>query len=104
MKPAKQDIRTVQPTHPGEMLREDFLPHDHLSIAALAQALGVSRQSANDLGHTRRAVSPLMALRLSRYFGNSPEFWLHAQSAYDLWQAEREHHAALTRIEAAPAA
>ena len=76
------------PTHPGEFLREDFLPDYGLTISGLATALGVSRQSVNELLRERRAVSPRMALRLSRLFGNSPEFWLNLQRAVDLWEAE----------------
>ena len=76
-----------RPTHPGEMLREDFL-HDYgLTVSALAESLGVSRQTVNELLRERRALSPEMALRLSRLFGNSPEFWLNAQRAVDLWDA-----------------
>lgn len=76
-----------RPTHPGEMLREDFLPDFALTVAGLAEAIDVSRQSINELLRGRRAVSPEMALRLSRLFGNSPEFWLNAQRAVDLWDA-----------------
>ena len=76
-----------RPTHPGEMLREDFLPEFALTVAGLANAVGVSRQSVNELLRGRRAVSPEMALRLSRLFRNSPEFWLNAQRAVDLWDA-----------------
>jgi addiction module HigA family antidote len=76
-----------RPTHPGEMLREDFLPEFALTVAGLAEALGVSRQSVNELLRGRRAVSTEMALRLARLFGNSPEFWLNAQRAVDLWDA-----------------
>ena len=79
--------REVQPIHPGEMLREDFLPDYGLTISDLADALGVSRQTINELVRERRAVSPEMALRLARLFGNSPEFWLNAQRAVDLWGA-----------------
>lgn len=79
--------RKVRPTHPGEMLREDFLPDYGLTITGLADALGVSRQTVNELLRERRAVSPEMALRLSRLFGNSPEFWLNGQCAVDLWDA-----------------
>jgi addiction module HigA family antidote len=81
--------RTVRPTHPGEMLREDFMPDYGLSVAGLAQALGVSRQTTNELLRERRALSACMALRLARLFGNSPEFWLNAQLAVDLWEAEQ---------------
>ena len=77
-----------RPTHPGEMLREDFLPDYGLTVSALAEAVGVSRQSINELLRGRRAVSPEMALRLARLFGNSPEFWLNLQRSIDLWDAE----------------
>jgi addiction module HigA family antidote len=76
-----------KPTHPGEMIREDFIPDYGLTPSKLAAALGVSRQSVNELLRERRAVSPEMALRLSRLFGNSAEFWLNAQRAVDLWVA-----------------
>ena len=76
-----------RPTHPGEMLREDFLPDYGLTVSALAEALGVSRQSINELLRERRSISPEMALRLGRLFGNSPEFWLNAQRAVDLSDA-----------------
>jgi addiction module HigA family antidote len=82
-------IRRIRPTHPGEMLREDFMPDYGLTVMSLARALGVSRQSVNELLRGRRAVSSEMALRLSRLFGNSPEFWLNAQRAVDLWEANR---------------
>jgi addiction module HigA family antidote len=78
-----------RPTHPGEMLREDFLPEYGLSVSGLAEAISVSRQSINELLRERRALSPEMALRLARLFGNSPEFWLNAQRAVDLWDATR---------------
>lgn len=76
-----------RPTHPGEMLREDFLPDYELTVTGLAESVGVSRQSINELLRERRSVSPEMALRLGRLFGNSPEFWLNAQRAVDLWVA-----------------
>ena len=78
-----------RPTHPGEMLREDFLPDYGLTVSSLATAIGVSRQTLNELLRERRRVSPEMALRLARLFSNSPEFWLNAQRAVDLWDAAR---------------
>lgn len=90
--------RTRRPTHPGEMLREDFLPDYGLTVASLAEALGVSRQSVNELLRARRAVSPEMALRLARLFSNSPEFWMNAQRAVDLWDASRTVKAEIARI------
>jgi len=90
--------RKVRPTHPGEMLREDFMPDYGLSVSSMAKALGVSRQTVNELLRERRAVSPEMALRLSRLFGNTPEFWLNAQRAIDLWEAGRTARKKLERI------
>ncbi len=79
-----------RPTHPGEILREDFLPDYGLSVSKLAEAIGVSRQSVNELLRERRGLSPEMALRLSRLFSNSPEFRLNTQRAVDLWDASQE--------------
>ena len=76
-----------KPTHPGEMLREDFLPDYGLTVSNFAKAIGVSRQTVNELIRERRSLSPEMAIRLSRYFGNSAQFWLNAQQAVDLWEA-----------------
>lgn len=87
-----------QPTHPGEMLREDFLPDYALTATGLAEAIGVSRQSVNELLRGRRAVSPEMALRLGRLFGNSPEFWLNVQGSVDLWAAAQHLKGEVARI------
>ena len=75
-----------RPTHPGEMLREDFLPDFGLTPAELATAIGVSRQSMYELLREPRGVSPEMTIRLARLFGNSSGFWLNAQRAVDLWK------------------
>ena len=96
--------RQVRPTHPGEMLREDFMPDFGLSVLALARTLGVSRQTVNEILRERRAVSPEMALRLGRVFGNSAEFWLNAQRAVDLWEAGRALGPAIRQIKPLPAA
>ena len=87
-----------KPTHPEEMLREDFLRDYDLTVSSLAEALGVSRQSINELLRERRAVSPEMALRLGRLFGNSLGFWLNAQRALDLWQAAETIKQEVARI------
>ena len=96
--------RTVRPIHPGEMLREDFMTDYGLTVASMAQALGVSRQSVNELLRERRALSPEMALRLSRLFGNTPEFWLNAQRAVDLWDATQAIKSDVDRIKPLSAA
>ena len=90
--------REISPTHPGEMIREDFMSDYGLTTTSLANALGVSRQTINELLRERRSISPPMALRLSRLFKNSPEFWLNAQHARDLWESEKRFHAELDKI------
>lgn len=87
-----------RPTHPGEMLREDFLSDYGLTAAGLAEAVGVSRQSIHELLRSRRAVSPEMALWMSKLFGNSAEFWLNAQRAVDLWDASQATTSDVARI------
>ena len=90
--------REIPPTHPGEMLREDFMPDYGLNTTTLASALGVSRQTINELLRERRSVTPVMALRLSRLFGNSPEFWLNVQHARDIWESEDQYEKELNQI------
>jgi addiction module HigA family antidote len=87
-----------RPTHPGEILREDFMPDYGLTVSGLADLLGVSRQTVNELLRERRSVSPEMALRLSALFGNSAEFWLNLQRAVDLWDARAVARADVRRI------
>jgi len=90
--------RQVPPTHPGEMLREDFMPDYGLSAASLASALGISRKTVHELLRERRSITPVMALKLSRLFGNAPEFWLNAQHSRDLWELEQRYHLELSKI------
>ena len=80
-------------THPGETLREDILPALGMSKVALARSLKIGRQHLYDLLNEARPVTPQMALRLGKAFGNSPEFWLRMQQNYDL-AIEREAMAA----------
>ena len=91
--------REIPPTHPGEMLREDFMSDFNLNATSMATALGVSRQTINQLLREKRAITPLMALRLSRLFGNSPDFWMNAQHAYDLWKSEQRFRKELSQIQ-----
>jgi addiction module HigA family antidote len=101
---ANRRKKVVRPIHPGEMLREDFLPDYELTVSGVARALGVSRQTVNELLRERRSLSPEMALRLSRLFGNSPEFWLNAQRTVDLWDAEQSLGPEVARIKPLSAA
>lgn len=83
----------MRPIHPGEVLREDFLVPLNMSANALATALHVTANRINDIVLERRGVTPDTAMRLARYFGGEPEFWLNMQQTYDLKIAEREHGA-----------
>ena len=78
----------MRPIHPGEILREEFLVPLGMSANALALELKVPAPRINDIVRERRAVTPDTALRLSCYFGTTPQFWLNLQSAYDLKMAE----------------
>jgi addiction module HigA family antidote len=74
----------LAPTHPGEILREDIFPAVNLPKTEIARRLGISRQTLYDLIEERQPVTPAMALRLGRLFGNSPEFWANPQRDHDL--------------------
>jgi addiction module HigA family antidote len=75
------------PTHPGEVLREDFLKPMNLTQYALAKAIVVPQVRVSQIVNGKRAISPDTALRLGRYFGTSAEFWLGMQATYDLEMA-----------------
>lgn len=72
------------PTHPGEVLREDFLKPLRLSQYALAKAIDVPQIRVSEIVNGKRAITPDTALRLAYYFGTSPEFWMGMQATYDL--------------------
>jgi addiction module HigA family antidote len=72
------------PTHPGEILREEFLGPLGLTQVGLAEHIGVPLQRANELVRGKRGVTPETAWLLSQAFGTTPEFWLHLQASYDL--------------------
>jgi addiction module HigA family antidote len=76
--------RRIAPVHPGSILRDDFLVPMGLSVYALANAIHVPRSRVNDIVLGRRGVSAESALRLARYFGTTPEFWVNLQARYDL--------------------
>ncbi|MDP2793719.1 MAG: HigA family addiction module antitoxin [Sulfurisoma sp.] len=80
----------MRPIHPGEILREEFLAPLGMSAHALAMELRVPAPRINDIVRERRTVTPDTALRLARYFGTTPQFWLNLQSSFDLKQAAGE--------------
>ncbi|HEX7540919.1 MAG TPA: HigA family addiction module antitoxin [Anaerolineales bacterium] len=77
------------PTHPGEMLLEEFLIPMDITQRALANAIHVPYQRVNDLVNGRRGVTPSTALRLAKFFGNSPDFWMNLQLRWDLFFAQQ---------------
>ncbi|MDP2828313.1 MAG: HigA family addiction module antitoxin [Sulfuricellaceae bacterium] len=81
----------MRPIHPGEILREEFMIPLGLSANALALALRVPAPRVNDIARERRAISADTALRLSRYFGTSAEFWLGLQADFDLKITQAEN-------------
>ena len=77
-----------QPTHPGEMLLKEFLLPLGMTQQDLARAIGVPYQRVNEIVRGRRGVSPSTALRLSKFFGVSPGFWMNLQLRWDLYHAQ----------------
>ena len=75
------------PTHPGVMLREEFLIPLGITQRELANAIHVPYQRVNEIVNERRGITPSTALRLAKYFGNSPGFWMNLQLRYDLYEA-----------------
>ena len=76
------------PTHPGEMLREEFLEPMNISQRDLANAIHVPYQRINELVNQKRGITPSTALRLAKFFGMSPDFWLNLQIRCDLFKAQ----------------
>lgn len=77
-----------RPTHPGNIIKEDYLLPLSITIKDMADTLRVSRKTLSKIINEKGAITPDMALRLSRAFDTTPEFWLNLQKNYDLWQAE----------------
>ena len=94
----------MRAVHPGEILREDILPEINMSVSKLAEHLNISRMTVNRLVNERQSVTPDMALRLGKLFGNSPDFWLNLQNAYDLSKAEHSMAMELKKIKPLPLA
>lgn len=87
-----------EPTHPGEMLVEEFLIPMQITQRELADALHVPYQRINELVNGKRGVTPSTALRLGRFFGVSPDFWLNLQVRWDLYKAQQKESDALAEI------
>lgn len=78
------------PPHPSEILKEDYLVPLQLTITKAADALGVARKNLSAIVNGHAGVGPLMAIRLSKAFSTSPEFWLNMQYIYNLWIASKD--------------
>ncbi len=79
-----------QPTHPGEILKEDLLPALKLNATKMAGYLKISRQYMSDILNAKKALTPLLCLKVGKLAGNSPELWMNMQAKYDLWLAEHD--------------
>ena len=86
------------PTHPGEILLRDFLEPLGLTQQDLANHIHVPYQRVNELVNGKRGVTPSTALRLSKFFGNSPEFWLNLQQNWQLFQTLKEEEEEINAI------
>lgn len=92
-----------RPIHPGEILREDFLPEYDLSAGTLAKAIGVPRDRLEKIIRESRAVTADTAARLARYFKTTPQFWLNLQANFDLAQVDQSSLAGIIAAQPAPA-
>jgi len=77
------------PAHPGELLRDEILPALGMTKSQIADHLGISRQHLYDILNERKPVSPEVAVRLGKAFGDGPGVWLRMQAAYDAWHAQK---------------
>ena len=87
-----------EPTHPGEMLREEFLKPMELTQQELADSIHVPYQRINEVINGKRGVTPSTALRLSRYFGNTAGFWMNLQLRWDLYRTQQDESQQLEAI------
>jgi antitoxin HigA-1 len=91
---AKQDDNTMimhNPPHVGEILRELYLEPLDISVTDAALQLGITRQALSRLIHEKTGISAEMAIRLSKAFNTSPDFWMNLEKQYELWQALKKH-------------
>ena len=82
--------RGLPPSHPGEILREDFIKERGLTISEVARGLQIARNNLSAVVNEHAGISPELAVKLSEAFGNTAEFWLNLQRNFELWHAERK--------------
>lgn len=88
----EREERSRQPTHPGQVVRME-LEELGLTVTEAAERLGVSRPTLSAVVNENRSISPRMALKLGRFFGNGTELWMRMQTAHDRWQVENDPEA-----------
>ncbi|AQG80759.1 HigA family addiction module antitoxin [Spirosoma montaniterrae] len=81
--------RNLPPSHPGEILREDFIKERGLTITEVAKGLNMARANLSVIVNEHAGISPELAVKLAIAFGNTPQFWINLQKNYELWHAER---------------
>lgn len=86
------------PTHPGEVLEKEFLEPLEMSQSRLSELTGMTFQRVNQVINAKRGITPDTALRLSRLYGTSAEFWLNLQLHWDLWHAQRQNADEIKKI------
>lgn len=96
---ATKDNRRNLISHPGEILKEEFLEPVGISVYALSNAMGIPRTRINDIVLGRRGISADTALRLARFFDMTPDFWINLQTHYDLVMAETEPGNTLEKVQ-----
>lgn len=94
---AKYELKR-SPTHPGEILKTDFLSPLGITQVELAKALKTSFRTVNEILNEKRSISPDMALRLARYFGTTADVWLGLQADYDLYWAKMKSKKTIDEI------
>ena len=95
---------SIEPAHPGEMLAEITIPATGKSKAEIARLLGISRQTLYDILSQKQGITPSVAVRLGKLFGDGAEIWLRMQTEHDLWRAIKEVDvSAIKTLEAAAA-
>ena len=88
--------------HPGIILREEFLDPLGVTQTRLARDTGISYLRVNEIVNGKRGITPDTAMRLSKYFGTTAEYWMNWQSAFDLQRAEKEHGKEYRKITSLP--
>lgn len=83
-------MMTRQPTHPGEILKEDVFPALNLKASHVAEMLGISRQYMSDILASKKPMTPLLCLKIAKLVGNDAQMWMNMQAKYNLWEVAQD--------------